>query len=236
MGYKSPDDKNDFDLGGTYLEIIENKSIKELLGEDRKVEVNFESKIENEVENTYVTIIFDAENENSMELQKQGWSNILENFKNFVERKANPKNTSITKNIQIKATKAKVWETLLEDESYRKWTSAFTEGSYFEGEMKYEGKIKFLSPSGSGVSSKIVVFVPNYQISFEHLGAIVSGVEVFESSEFEGWKGARETYTLNGEDGAVDLEMYVEVTKNEAEEMSKSWDKAAQILKELCEE
>ncbi|MGQ0827138.1 MAG: hypothetical protein ACT4ON_01960 [Bacteroidota bacterium] len=32
--------------------------------------------------------------------------------------------------IDIKASREKVWKTLWEDTSYRKWTSAFSEGSY----------------------------------------------------------------------------------------------------------
>ena len=236
IGYKSPDEKNDFDLGGTYLEIIENNSIISLLGEDRKIEVNFEIKTENEIENTLLTITFDVEDENSIEPQKQGWSKILDNFKNFVERKTNLKNTTITKTTEIKATKEKVWQMLLQEKSYRKWTSFFMEGSYYEGEMKYDGKIKFLSPSGSGISSKIVVFIPGYQVSFEHLEAIVKDKEDFDSSEFEGWKGARETYTLEEKDGIVNLEIYVELIKNQVEEMGYAWDKALEELKKLCEE
>lgn len=232
IGYKSPDEKNDFDFNGKYIEIVKDKLIKSELGDGRKVEVNFEA----EDEKTHVTIIFDAEEENSLDLQKQGWSAILENFKKFVERKSNPKNASITKNIVIQATKEKVWKMLLEDKPYRQWTSSFTEGSYYEGEMKYDGKIMFLSPSGTGISSKIVVFIPNFQISFEHLGGVKDGIEDFKSSEFEGWKYARETYTLNGVDGKVNLQIYVEVTKNEEQMMSDLWDKALAELKKMCEE
>jgi hypothetical protein len=81
-----------------------------------------------------------------------------------------------------------------------------------------------------------VVFIPNYQASFEHLGWVANGVENFESSEFEGWKYARETYTLNGADGAVDLQIYVEVTKKEEWMMSEMWDKALAEVKKLCKE
>jgi hypothetical protein len=37
-------------------------------------------------EKTRVTVIFDAENENSEEMQRNGWQSILNNFKLYVEK------------------------------------------------------------------------------------------------------------------------------------------------------
>ncbi|MEH7521548.1 SRPBCC domain-containing protein, partial [Priestia megaterium] len=52
------------------------------LGDGRKVKITFKAQ-ENETE---VIETFDAETENTIELQQQGWQAILDNFKKYVEQ------------------------------------------------------------------------------------------------------------------------------------------------------
>ena len=75
-----------FDFSGTYTEVQEGKLLQYTMsGEDaRKVEVQFE-KIDEDT--TMVTVIFDPESINPIEMQKAGWQAILDNFKKHVERK-----------------------------------------------------------------------------------------------------------------------------------------------------
>lgn len=70
-----------FDFEGTYTDVVENKHIAYDLGDQRHVETTFST----DGETTTVTTIFDAETENSEELQKQGWQAILNNFKAYTE-------------------------------------------------------------------------------------------------------------------------------------------------------
>ena len=72
-----------FDFGGKYLEIEEKKKIMYELGDSRRVEVQF---IQN-VNKIKIIETFDAEEENSLELQKNGWQAILNNFKKYTELK-----------------------------------------------------------------------------------------------------------------------------------------------------
>lgn len=71
-----------FDFEGVYDEILINEKISYTLLDDRKVTILF-SQIDNKVK---ITEIFGAENENSIELQRQGWQAILNNFKIYVEK------------------------------------------------------------------------------------------------------------------------------------------------------
>lgn len=48
----------------------------------RVVSVKFSN---NENNNVDVIISFDPENENPLEMQREGWQNILDNFKKYVE-------------------------------------------------------------------------------------------------------------------------------------------------------
>ena len=70
-----------FDFGGVYDEVDENKFIAYTMGDGRKVSVAFLGNgNETEIEET-----FEAENENSIEMQKTGWQAILDNFKKYTE-------------------------------------------------------------------------------------------------------------------------------------------------------
>ena len=70
-----------FDFWGIYDEVKTNELIAYTMGDGRKAEVHFTNK-SNE---TQIITTFDAEDENSEELQKGGWQAILDNFKNYTE-------------------------------------------------------------------------------------------------------------------------------------------------------
>ncbi len=70
-----------FDFGGVYDEVVTHQKIAYTLGDDRKVEIAFSSN-GNETE---VVESFEAETENSVELQRGGWQAILDNFKKYAE-------------------------------------------------------------------------------------------------------------------------------------------------------
>jgi uncharacterized protein YndB with AHSA1/START domain len=73
-----------FDFGGVYDEVELHKLISYTLGDDRKVRIIFEEN----GNKTEITEIFEAESENSVELQKNGWQSILDNFKKYSEEVA----------------------------------------------------------------------------------------------------------------------------------------------------
>ena len=71
-----------FDFGGIYDDVILHEVIAYTLGDGRKVKITFKGK-ENEAE---VIVTFDAETENPLELQQQGWQAILDHFKKYTEQ------------------------------------------------------------------------------------------------------------------------------------------------------
>src|SRR5690606_6993982 len=70
-----------FDFEGTFTQIEPNKNLSYVLDDDRKVDVIFSEKSGK----TTVSVNFEAENQNDVEMQKNGWQAILNSFKNFVE-------------------------------------------------------------------------------------------------------------------------------------------------------
>jgi uncharacterized protein YndB with AHSA1/START domain len=69
-----------FDFEATYTELVPGKKFTYLMG-DREASVTF-NNLENKTE---VTVVFDAENVNPIEMQRGGWQAILTNFKNYTE-------------------------------------------------------------------------------------------------------------------------------------------------------
>lgn len=70
-----------FDFWGIYDTIVENKLIEYTMGDGRKATIQF-TTTGNE---TTIVETFEAETENSIELQRGGWQAILNNFKNYTE-------------------------------------------------------------------------------------------------------------------------------------------------------
>ena len=70
-----------FDFGGVYDNILLFKEIKLTLGDDRKVKIVFNSL----GSKTEIIESFEAENTNSIDLQRNGWQSIMNNFKKYAE-------------------------------------------------------------------------------------------------------------------------------------------------------
>lgn len=77
-----------FDFSGTYTNIKEYEKISYVMSDDvndtmaRRCEVTFADLGDGTVT---ITELFDPEKENSIEMQKNGWQSILNNFKKAVE-------------------------------------------------------------------------------------------------------------------------------------------------------
>ena len=70
-----------FDFEGVFTEVVSLEKIKYVFIDQREAEISFSDL----PEGTLVQICFDAENENSLELQQSGWQSILTNYKSHTE-------------------------------------------------------------------------------------------------------------------------------------------------------
>lgn len=71
-----------FDFSGSYVEVKENELLSIVLDDNRKMRVEFKAN----GSETEIIESFQAESENSLELQESGWQAILNNFKSYVEK------------------------------------------------------------------------------------------------------------------------------------------------------
>lgn len=70
-----------FDFEGVYTEVVEHKLIAYVMPDGRTAKIIFDGQ-DNQTE---IVESFDAESVNSIELQRTGWQNILDNFKKYTE-------------------------------------------------------------------------------------------------------------------------------------------------------
>lgn len=135
--------------------------------------------------------------------------------------------------VHINAGREKVWQILWNDDTYRKWTAAFMEGSYAESTWQEGAKVSFLTPSKEGMYGVIEKMTPHAEMSFKHLGEIKNGRE-----EPKDWKHATERYFLSDKDGGTQLDIELtmdEENKEFAGYFNEAFPKAIGILKGLCE-
>lgn len=137
--------------------------------------------------------------------------------------------------ISINAPKEKVWKTLWDDTTYRKWTSVFSATSYADTDWKEGSKVLFLDGQGSGMVSRIEANRPNEFMSFKQLGEVKDGVEDTESDKVKQWAGALENYTLKEVNGITELLVDMDTMDDFKGFLMETFPKALEQVKTLSE-
>ncbi|MCP9762843.1 SRPBCC domain-containing protein [Lacihabitans soyangensis] len=139
----------------------------------------------------------------------------------------------------INATREKVWDTMLQDTTYRMWTKEFSEGSHYEGSWEKGSEIRFLGPveegDMGGMYSRIKENVEHEFISIEHLGFISKGIIDTTSEGVKKWTPAFENYILLPKENQTELLIEMETSPEYAPMFEEMWPRALSTLKNLCE-
>lgn len=138
-------------------------------------------------------------------------------------------------NIEINAKAENVWFVLWNDFNYRKWTSAFSEGSYAISDWKEGSGVHFLAADGRGMYSKIKTLIPAQQMSFEHIGNIVDFIEQPVGEDSKAWTGGTENYYLTEADGLTHLKVTVDVIEEYEDYFTEKFPNALHLIKLLSE-
>ncbi|MNQ06019.1 hypothetical protein D3C85_187620 [compost metagenome] len=138
--------------------------------------------------------------------------------------------------IEINAPKEKVWSVLWDDETYRKWTAVFCEGTYAVSDWKEGSKIQFLSPNGEGMNSVIDKKIDNEYIAFKHLSEIKNFQVMPVDDATKEWTGAMETYRLTEDKGVTVLEAKIDVVDKYLDYFKTTFPKGLEMAKKLSEE
>jgi uncharacterized protein YndB with AHSA1/START domain len=141
---------------------------------------------------------------------------------------------------EIDAPAEVVWETMLEDATYRQWTGVSFPGSHFEGSWLPGSEIRFLGDSDDdepmgGMVGVIAEHRPHEFVSIEYTGVIMNGGVDTESEYARNHRGTHENYTFTESDGVTTLAVDLEVDEDEADMFAEVWPKSLEKLTELAE-
>jgi uncharacterized protein YndB with AHSA1/START domain len=132
--------------------------------------------------------------------------------------------------IQINASPEKVWDVLWSEMTYRQWTTAFTEGSFYQGTLEEGSIVKFFDPNNNGMYGRVEKNIPHQEIKFLHLGEIYDGVETPQD-----WGEATEAYILEENDEGTKLKSEINTPTEFKEFFEDKFPKALAIVKNLSQ-
>ena len=139
-------------------------------------------------------------------------------------------------NVNINAPKEKVWNVLWKDDTYRKWTSVFSEGSKAVSDWKEGSKIQFLDAKNDGMYSTITKCIENEIMNFTHIGVVKDGVEQPLDEATKNWSGSAENYGLSETDGITTLVVEMDIIPEYLDYFNKTFPLALDLVKKLSEE
>lgn len=141
--------------------------------------------------------------------------------------------------ILINAPVAKVWDSMLQDTTYREWTTPFNGSSHYEGDWSEGSEILFLgdteSNEKSGMYSRIKENRMHEFISVEHLGLIDKGVVDTTSEEVKKWAPSFENYSFKEVPDGTEVSVDMDINDEYKASFEDMWPKALAILKEIAE-
>ena len=139
--------------------------------------------------------------------------------------------------IQIEAPKEKIWDVLLQDQTYRIWTSVFSPNSFAETDgWKAGSTVYFKDGAGNnGMISQISEHRPTECIVFAHQGMLRDGQEIFDGPEVADWKGSTEAYYLTPSGNGHQLRIEQYLTEQHLDWFQNAWKQALEKIKELSE-
>ncbi|KFF12486.1 SRPBCC domain-containing protein [Chryseobacterium soli] len=132
--------------------------------------------------------------------------------------------------IEIEAAPERIWGVLWGDITYRQWTTAFTEGSFYEGTLEEGSIVKFFDPKNNGMYSRVEKNEPGKEMKFLHLGEIYDGVEAPQE-----WGEATETYILEETESGTTLTCTIQTPAEFKDFFEENFPKALGIIKNLSE-
>lgn len=138
--------------------------------------------------------------------------------------------------IDIAASRQKVWDSMLQPESFKKWVAASWPGSYYDGNWKKGESIRFLSPTGGGTLAAIQELRPQEYILAKHVAVINGdGTEDRDSDVAKGWVGTTESYTFTEKNGKTEVKVEINTSPEWESMFSDGWPDGLAKLKEITE-
>ncbi len=137
--------------------------------------------------------------------------------------------------VEVNAGPAKVRRVLHHDDEFRIWAGAFGEGFYEMGHRTEGGAVRFLTPDGQGMVSRIGETRPGEFLSRKHIVVVRDGVDDTDSAEARVWTPAHETYRLARMEGGTQLRVAVEIPEDNRGFVEETCSNALARIQDLAE-
>jgi uncharacterized protein YndB with AHSA1/START domain len=138
--------------------------------------------------------------------------------------------------IQIAAPVKTVWDSMLQEDTYRQWAGKAWPGSTYEGKWAKGEKIKFTGSDGSGTKAEIVELTPQKSVFTRHIAVLGKGGKEDTTSEVaKGWIGSTEAYKFEERNGKTTVTVTIETTPEWTKMFDDSWPGALDELKKVAE-
>ena len=135
--------------------------------------------------------------------------------------------------VEIIATKTKVWATLWNDETFREWAGIIDPGTYMTGELKQGNEVQFISAeNGYGVTSLVDKLVENKLLVLKHRA---DTQDTGSRDRKDEWTGGTETYLLAEIGDTTNLSVTFDVPLDMEEYFNTNYPKALARVKLLAE-
>ena len=142
--------------------------------------------------------------------------------------------TDLEFSISIEAPAARVWHCMFDPLTYRDWTSAFAEGSTFEGSWQAGHRLRFLDPRGFGMEAVVDENRLHEVMALRLVGEIQDGKPLAASRLHR--EPARERYVFNTTPaGGTLLVVHLQGWDGFLDFLQATWPLALQRLKTLAE-
>ena len=136
---------------------------------------------------------------------------------------------------EVSASRRRVWRALTDPEWFSCWAHEFAPGSRMAGRLEIGARIRFLTPDGSGMLTRVTALDPERHLEFEVTGVISGGEIEYATADAVAWKGGRESHRLTDCPAGCRLGVTVDVPVTHLQYMKGAWPRALAALKELVE-
>jgi uncharacterized protein YndB with AHSA1/START domain len=138
--------------------------------------------------------------------------------------------------VVISAPAKKVWETMLQEETYKQWVAKSWPDSYYEGSWGEGEEIRFIGPEGSGTLAELVEVKPYERVLARHIALLGPGGSEDRTSDFaKGWIGITEEYRFSEQAGKTTVTVLIETNPEWRKMFDDGWPTALQELKKITE-
>lgn len=138
--------------------------------------------------------------------------------------------------IEIKAPRARVWNTLIDKDKYKSWSKAFSSNSDYKGKWEEGAEIEFIDVGRGGTVARIEKIKPQEFVSAVHIATLTKDMIRETKGEFtEKWIGTKEIYHLIESNDHTLLRIEMHSHEDIAPMFEEPWPKALENIKRLAE-